>query len=386
MVRFNKESDSKSESMTMDAKNNTYTGNEYLRNPEIKRQLFIYLLTGIAVLSFGSLGSREALVPMLILWSTMGIFHFVESYRRYRRIAALSTEIDKILHMEDVMLLQNMDEGELCILENEVNKMLTRLRDSNLELKKEKTYLADSLADLSHQLRTPLTSMNLVLSMLEQENLPVEKQMEYYRKLQGLLGKVQWLIEVMLKISKLDADAVVFETQSCEMMELVQEAVLPLEIPMELKEIKFCCETTGEPETKINNARKAGSKTGQYDNCNIVVPTFHGDRKWTVEAIGNILKNCMEHTPAGGEIHVSVTENAIYSEIVISDNGEGIHKEDLPHLLERFYKGKNSSTDSVGIGLALANMIIVKQNGVLKVENESSGGARFSIRFYKGTM
>ena len=111
-------------------------------------------------------------------------------------------------------------------------------------------------------------------------------------------------------------------------------------------------------------------------------PQFLGDYSWSMEAILNILKNCMEHTPAGGSIHVSFSQNAIFTEIIIEDNGPGFDAEDLPHLFERFYKGKNASEQSVGIGLALARMIVTRQNGTLKAENRSEGGARFILKFY----
>lgn len=347
-----------------------YHISDYARNPEIKKQLLLYLLLGVAGAGVGTafawnspagISSMKILLPLLMMWGAAGIFHFAESYFRYCRIADLNSEIDRILHLENVILLPHMEEGELSILEDEINKMLTRLGEQNLELKREKTYLADSLTDLSHQLRTPLTSMNLILSMLERENLTQDKQMEYFARLKGLLQKVQWLIDVLLKISKLDADAIAFETQSCGFKEVVRDAFAPLEIPMELKRLTLVWEIA------------EGA-------------SFSGDRKWLTEAVENILKNCMEHTPEGGRITVSGKENTLFSELVIADNGRGIAQEDLPHILERFYKGKNSGEDSVGIGLALASMIVTKQNGTLKVENGKEGGARFCIRFYKGTL
>ena len=230
-----------------------------------------------------------------------------------------------------------------------------------MRLSHDKQYLADSLADLSHQLKTPLTSMNLLLTMREREALSEEKRREYDGKLRVLLRKMQWLIDVLLKISKLDADAVVFDRNTYSLRELVKKAQAPVEIAMELKEITF--------ETEI--AEDAA--------C-------FADMKWTAEAVENIVKNCMEHTSSGGRIRVMGRENAVFSELVIEDNGEGIPKEDLPHLFERFYKGKNSSEESVGIGLALAHMIVTKQRGTLKAENRREGGARFIIRFYKCTL
>ena len=338
-----------------------YHFSDYIRNPEIRRQMAVFLLLGIAVEGGSFLLCRPAVVPVLFIWFFMGILHFAESFLRYRRIAELAGRIDGILHGEELPLLREISEGELSILESEVNKMVIRLREQNRRLNHDKRYLADSLADLSHQLKTPLTSMNLLLTMREGESASEEKRQEYDGKMRELLRKMQWLIDVLLKLSKLDADAVVFEKKSYSLRELIQKAAAPVEIAMELKEIDFQTDISGEP-------------------------AFSGDLKWTAEAVENIIKNCMEHTPPGGKIRVTGRENAVFSELVFEDNGEGIPEEDLSHLFERFYKGKNSSEESVGIGLALAHMIVTKQRGTLKAENAAAGGARFILRFYKCTL
>lgn len=338
-----------------------YHISDYFRNPEIRHQLAAFFLLGIVVVAGSFWLWRDGVFPVLLIWFFMGILHFAESFFRYRKIAELAAVIDDILHGKDMALLREVSEGELSILESEVNKMLIRLREQNLRLSHDKQYLADSLADLSHQLKTPLTSMNLLVTMGERESASEEKRLEYDSKIRALLQKMQWLIDVLLKISKLDADAVVFEQKEYPLRELVQKADAPLEIAMELKGITLETEITEEA-------------------------SFSGDMKWTSEAVENIVKNCMEHTPAGGKIMVTGRENAVFSELVITDNGEGIPEEDLPHLFERFYKGKNSSEESVGIGLALAHMIVTKQRGTLKAENRREGGARFTIRFYKCTL
>ena len=345
-----------------------YTVSEYLRNREIRLQFMCTLVIAAAGLLLCVLGTwdgygdgrvrQRLMLPVFLMWAVMMLFHFVTSFLRYRRIAALGAELDRRIHAKDVLLLDHMQEGELSILENEINKLLFRLGEQNGELKRDKRYLADSLTDLSHQLRTPLTSMNLICSMLETEEYPTEKQTEYLCTLRSLLGKVQWLIDVLLKISKLDADAVVFERQDCGLHELVRDAVEPLLIPLELGNVRLIWDIEEGTSLRI-------------------------DRKWTMEAIVNIVKNCMEHTPQGGTITLSGRENAIYTELAIADSGAGIAPEDLPHIFTRFYKGKNSSEESVGIGLALAGMIITRQNGTIKAENGSVGGARFLLRIYK---
>ncbi len=354
-----------------------YSVSQYMRNPEIKRELALYFAVGVmGVLGslfvfphapFWDIGVAASEVSGIILmWAAASVMHFGSSFCRYRKLSMLSDGIDAILHREEITLLERAEEGELSILENEINKLMIRLKEQNEELRRQKTYLADSLADLSHQLRTPLTSMNLIFPMLAEEGITEEKRQEYLWKLQRLLQKVQWMIDVLLKISKLDADAVHFLIQPCPIERLVRDAAAAIEIPMELKGQKLLLEI------------EEGA-------------AFAGDMRWTGEAVVNIMKNCMEHTGEGGTIRVSGRENALFAELVIEDNGPGIEKEDLPHIFERFYsrvehEGKNSGETSVGIGLALASMIIRKEAGMISAENRSEGGARFRIRFYKDTV
>lgn len=178
------------------------------------------------------------------------------------------------------------------------------------------------------------------------------------QELTQLLSRIDWLVESLLKLSKMDAGTVRLQQAPVPVGALIQKAAEPLMIPMELREQSL----TIHGESHV---------------------TFTGDFAWSQEAVLNILKNCMEHTPCGGCIQVSFSENAIFTEIIIEDNGPGFAKEDLPHLFERFYKGKTASQQSVGIGLALSRMIVSKQNGTLKAENRGGdGGARFVIKFY----
>jgi signal transduction histidine kinase len=289
------------------------------------------------------------------------IAHFAVTYQRYRKIAGLSSKIDGILHGDDSINLEDYSEGELAILQNEISKMVVKLREQSDALLREKTYLSDSIADISHQIRTPLTSINLMLSFLSKPGLPDERRIKLVKELEWLLSRIDWLVSALLKISKLDAGTVILKRETVSVAELIKRSTALIAIPMELREQKI--------EIRMNGGE-----------------TYTGDLSWSVEAIENILKNCMEHTQKGGAIIINCTENALYTEIVISDNGYGIDEEDLPHLFKRFYKGKNSSDQSTGIGLALARMIIINQNGTVKAENNIDAGARFTIRFYKSIL
>ena len=347
------------------------------RNPEFKRSLLIFLAATAAFSAAGLLLGR-ALTPsygspdygapslgaLLALWALLiglictGLFVFFTA-KRYRRIRKMSQCIDALLHGDKSLHFPDYQEGELSILKVEIDKMVLRLQEQSEHLQREKGHLAASMADISHQLRTPMTSLRLVLTLLSEPELAAGKRTELLRQMSMLLNRIDWLIEALLKVSRLDAGTVEFKLQPAAVSQIVRAAAGPLEIPMELR---------GQ---RLHFREQTGRET------------FWVDTAWTVEAVANILKNCMEHTPEGGEILVSASQNAIYTELIIQDNGPGFAPEDIPHLFERFYKGKNSSQQSVGIGLALARMILVRENASVKAENAPEGGARFVLHFYR---
>ncbi len=333
---------------------------KFLRNPEVSRTVLVYVLVSAAAVGtafswewkFGWFTLTFALILLLV--------YLAGAFLRYRQIARLSADIDRILHGNDPQIsLQQYAEGELCILQNEIYKMTVRLREQKQRLQDDKTYLADSIADISHQIRTPLTSINLLVQLLREPNLTEERKLQLTRELLEMLTRIDWLITALLKISKLDAGTVQFQKQVLPLEELLQKAVEPLLVPVEL-------------HGQTLEIRAEGN--------------FTGDVAWTCEAVGNIVKNCMEHTPELGSITVNAVENPLYTEIKIADTGSGIRQEDLPHIFERFYKGKDSDDKSFGIGLALARMIVTGQNGTIKAENGAERGALFTLRFYKGVV
>lgn len=330
----------------------------FFRNKEVKRTIILFFLI-IAAVGFTVAVKEDVLAAVICVsgMTLMGIVSLIITYQRYRTIRSFSSEIEGILHQQSIHRMEDYREGELSILKCEVNKVLDLLKIRTEELQAEKIYLADSLADISHQLKTPLTSLNLIQSLMVEE-ITEDRRQELLREMGRLTGRLRWLTDALLKISKLDAGTAQFVQEEVNLQELLRSASQPISIPMDIKEQSFVMDI-------------------EENLC------FHGDRKWSVEAVGNILKNCMEHTPQGGTIWVTAKENPMYLEIVIEDNGTGIDKEDLPHLFERFYKGKNSDKDSVGIGLALSRMILKKQNGTVKAENRAGGGARFTIKLYK---
>ncbi len=329
------------------------------RNKEFNRTFTLCCVISIIASVAAFVWETRFGVFVLSLCALFLIIFYAATYRRYKRISKLASDINKILHGDVSVPLEQYSEGELAILQSEVYKMTIRLREQQQNLQDDKIYLADSLADISHQIRTPLTSINLLVSFLSEPNISEERRREVTHELYEHLARIDWLITALLKISKLDAGTVQFKKESVALDELIRKSLSPILVPMDLRDQTLQVEADGE---------------------------FSGDLSWTCESITNIVKNCMEHTPDGGTITVTASENALYSEIIIADNGHGISPDDLPHIFERFYKGKNSDDKSFGIGLALARMIISSQNGTIKAENNPTNGARFIIRFYKGTV
>jgi len=334
---------------------------DFMRNPEIRRGVILWLVGSVLICTGAFLLDERCGALALLLCALFCTAHFLSDYRRYRRIRELSYDIDRVLHSNRRLDVASHGEGELAVLQSEIYKMTVRLQEQAEALLKDKAYLADAMADISHQIRTPLTSIHLVVNFLSEDELDDGRRMGLVKDLYGLLDRIDWLIDTLLKMSKLDAGTVRFSRVKTPMEALIRKAAEPLAIPMELREQRLVVRCRGDE-------------------------SFFGDLPWTVEALENILKNCMEHTPSGGTLTVTAAETPIYSELIVSDNGPGIDEEDLPHLFERFYRGKNAAAGGIGIGLALARMIIAAQNGSVKAGRGRDGGAEFTIRFYKGTV
>lgn len=329
-----------------------------LKNPELKRELLICALAGLVLAGLGLLFSP--LCALLVLGAGLVFtgLHVWFVRRRYRELAELSQSLDRVLHGQD-RVLEDSREGELAILRSEIHKMTLQLRENTDRLRADKRALSRALADVSHQLRTPLTSMNLTVSLLAEAEDRAQR-LRLTRELDRALTRIDWLVEALLKLSKLDAGVVVFEPAPLSAGALAERALRPLRIPMELRGLELRVET-GDAALRVDPA-------------------------WTAEALGNLLKNCMEHTPAGGCVSLEARQTPLFTEFTVTDTGPGIDPEDLPHLFERFYRGKNADENSVGIGLALARQIVTAQNGTLQAANRPGGGAKFTMRFYVGSV
>lgn len=333
---------------------------EYLRNPEIKTELLIHLIItvfctlGMFILC-GSLGALGAVMMCLLFL----LLNLGTNCIRYHHTAAMGNQIDQILHGGEGLLMQDCKEGDIAILATQINKMVRRLKEQSDQLAADKVFMADYMADISHQIKTPMTSIRLILSFLQEENLTAIRRLELTQELSQLVSRVEWLVYALLRMSKLDAGTITLKKDTIKVADIWKRAYDTLAIPLELRGIHFQCQIE--------------------DSVSML-----GDISWMTEAMENILKNCMEHTPENGNITVTASENPLYTLIRVEDTGTGIAKKDLPHIFERFYRGKNSDTQSVGIGLALSRRIILEHNGTIQAGNRrNQPGAFFEIRFYK---
>lgn len=320
---------------------------------------FIWQVCAVAVGFAGCLFfSVPAALVLLLVSAVVLAMQFLPLSKRSDKITRLCGDIDDILQGADNIDLSEYCEGELSILSDEIRKLTIRLREQNSALMSDKQFMKEALEDMSHQLRTPLTAMLLVLGMLRRPELPEKQRAEHIQELYSLLSRMMRMLETTLGLSRLEAGAVEFKTEELPVKALIEEALEPFSIAAELKSIAIQTEVSGS----------------------LIV---RGDRQYFNEAIGNILKNCVEHTPEGGSIKISAAENALYTSLVITDSGSGIPEAELPHVFERFYRGAEFGKNGYGIGLAFARKIVALQNGSLEVRNAPPLGAEFEIRVYK---
>lgn len=292
---------------------------------------------------------------MVILYFSVLFFYnkIVEYVRR------LNQGIKKVVEGDFSLRFSFSGEGPFSILAHNFNQMAERLESSLVELTKEKIFLKDTLANISHQLKTPITSMSLFTEALI-SNFSVEDEVEKIGcKMRSSLYSMEWLIKKLLKLAKIEGGVVEYNKINISFKATIEKAIEPLLVSIEEKNINV----------------KLKVEEGSYPH----------DRGWTSEALTNIVKNSIEHTKPYGEVCICYENNPIYHKITISDNGEGIDKEDLPYIFQRFYKGKSSSgmmkSDSIGIGLALAKNIIEGQGGFLQVESIKEEGSKFTVTF-----
>ncbi|MBD8500928.1 sensor histidine kinase [Paenibacillus arenosi] len=300
---------------------------------------------------------KAGVVAMATL-SLLFFCFFLFTLKRFRDIKKLSDYLASVYSGQPTMDIRDNREGELSILKNDIYKVTLTLSELSVHLKKDKLYLAETLSNISHQLKTPLTSMFVMADLLNNPSLPPEKREEFVGNILNQLKRIEWLVTSLLKLSKIDVQRVTFKKEPVSVKKLVDKALEPLLIPMELKnqQLTISCDP------------------------NLMVSV---DENWTVEAILNVIKNGIEHTPVGGRITIACEETPLYTRMIITDSGEGIGREDAPYIFERFYKGKNAGPDSIGIGLAMSKSILQSQSADIVMESQLGAGTTFTIKFFK---
>lgn len=316
-----------------------------------------YIILGITVavcILFGGTG---------IAWfclGSCGVICLISGAVWYRRERRLEEMILYLMKLQDQLELPEMEkysEGQLGVLQSEIYKLVVQIQKRSKGAVQKKEYLAGMLSDISHQIKTPLTSITLMTDLLKNPDLDEAKRIEFIDKIDSQVSRITWLIRNLLTLSQLDANMLKLKREEVKVQELLLKACQPFEILAELKEIELSVAADEQIQMLC-------------------------DEHWTAEAVSNIVKNCIEHTQPGGKVLISASQNNFATNILIKDNGEGIAKEHLPYIFERFYKAGNTSGDSVGIGLAMSRQMIMMQNGSIGVDSEEGVGTEFHIKMY----
>ena len=320
-------------------KDNYELGNKFINEYnliDVKNNNIIILLYG--------------LISFIILF----LFNFIYIRNIYKKISKIDKYMDNILNNDYSIDIKEYCEGDISNLKNDIYKMTIKLKEQSELLIKEKRYLEETLQDISHQIKTPLTSMYMINDILSNESNENIKK-EFLIKNKNQIERIEWLVTSLLKLSRLESGTVKLKKEKIKLKDLIDKAIEPINVLLELKNIKLIKEIE---DVELNV-----------------------DINWTVEALLNIIKNACEHTK--DKIEIIGSTNPLYTEICISDNGPGINKKDIKHIFERFYKG-NHNKESIGIGLNMSKKIINLQNGIIEVV--SNEGSTFIIKLYKNNI
>ena len=293
----------------------------------------------------------------LIFILILVIFYFQYLKNHNQELSAITKYLEDINEGNYKLEIDTNQEDYLSTLKNEIYKITVMLKEQAINSKNDKLALKTSLEDLSHQLKTPLTSISIMLDNISNTNMDLKTKQEFIKDIKREVLNISFFVNTILKLARFDANTITFSKTSFLISTLLQEAIKNVSMLADLKNIKIV--VTGLNEYII------------------------GDFKWQVESITNILKNCIEYSNYNSLISINYGENKLYSYIKIQDRGIGMDKEDLKNLFIRFYKGKNSKSDSVGIGLALAKTIIEHDNAYISVDSKKDEGTVFVIKYMK---
>lgn len=326
-----------------------------MRNSDEKKILILGILLSIVFFLFCIRLNLLCGILAFFLGGMLTMIFYLETRKRQKKLEELNQYLNLVCSGNYDMRLEENTEGELSILSNNLYKVILMLKTQKEQLEADKLYLAETMADITHQLKTPLTSMTVMLDLIQDE-IEEEKPKEFLGVMDHQLEKMRWLVLNLLKMSKLDAGTTQLKKETVSIQEVIRESQAPFLLSLELKNMEL------------------KNYVEEF--------TFNGDLGWTVEAVSNIMKNCMEHMEEGGRLQLESSHNTLYDTLVIRDTGCGIAPEDMPHIFERFYRGKNASPESAGIGLALAKTILEKENAQISVKSRVGEGTTFELKFY----
>lgn len=298
------------------------------------------------------------IIYIVIVCLCLMLIFIIYNSNKDRKLRKITEYIEEINRKNYKLDIDSNSEDELSILQNEIYKTTILLKEQAENSLSDKISLKNSISDISHQLKTPLTSITILLdNIIGNPDMDVNTRHEFISDIRREIVNINFLVQALLKLSKFDANAVEFIEKEVKLSKIIDSAIKNVMPLCDLQKVEINIEVN-ESDTLL---------------C---------DEKWQVEAISNILKNSVEYSNSGGTILVRAKKYKLYTQIDIKDNGKGIEKEEIPHIFERFYKGKNSSKNSIGIGLALSKTIIEKNNGNISVESKVGEGTRFVIKYF----
>lgn len=315
-----------------------------------------WLVTNLILLTCFTLIKVHPFVSGLLVFLLNGVFYLIERMDRASKVNDLNNYLSALNRGVQETQLASYQEGELSVLQAELYKLSVTLNHQNEMLVEKQNFVQETLNDIAHQIKTPLTSMMVMTDLMLETEVPAAKRQEFIASIQKQLERMKLLITNLMTLSKLDANVIKYNPTWVKDDELFLRVLEPFRVMMELKDIDLITQFSFE-EVFI-------------------------DVEWTIEALSNLIKNSIEHATENQRLLIQSDISHLYWRIVIEDNGKGIDVEDLEHIFNRFYRGKNASSDSVGIGLSLTQKIINQQQGKISVESQEGQFTRFKIEFY----
>ena len=298
------------------------------------------------------------IIAIFILTITIWTLYTI---KQNKKIHEIDMYLKKVNRGDYTLKIEENSEDELSKLRNELYKTTVLLREAAENSKKENINLSNSLADISHQLKTPLTSIRIMIdNIYDNPDMDEETKMDFIKSINNQIEWISSLVVSLLKLAKFDAGTIVMNDENVNIIELINNVKDNLSIILELKEIDIILE---------------------YDQNKPIIVSI--DYTWQLEALTNIIKNAIEHSKNNSKIHIKIEDSSVFTKIIIEDEGERRSKKDLPHIFQRFYKSEKSSENSIGIGLSLAKTIIEKDNGYINVKSEEGKGTTFYIKYMK---